>query len=275
MKNVIKFTISAALVFAAAAATAQPQRYRYERTETDTTTTYFNRSESFVFKGKEAIREVSSARRKDRWNWDGGHFMGGTVGYAGLVGTGGGQSAAWGKLDTKSITVDLNLIDVVLFSFRNFGIVSGLQIESNNYRFRNPVSIAKDPTTGIVGPDWSYRDAGIELDKSKLTTTYMNIPLLFEFQFNPTRSSSWNTGWVSFGPVIGLRLQSYTKVKLADGTKIKKFDDFNLNNLHYGVMAGAGWACVSVWAKYYFNEMFRKGEGPQMQQFSIGMGITF
>lgn len=273
--NAIKFSVGAALFLAVFSAQAQPQKHRYERTETDTSFTYFNRSERFTYTGKEAIRQVERARRADRWNWDGGHFMGGVVSYAGLIGTGGGQAASWGKLDTKSITVDLNLIDVVVYSFRNFGIVSGLQIESNNYRFRNPVSIAKDPETGIVGPDWSYRDKGIELDKSKLTTTYMNIPLLFEFQFNPTRSSSWNTGWVSFGPVIGLRLQSYTKVKLADGTKIKNFDDFNLKNLHYGLMAGGGWGCFSVWGKYYFGDMFRKGEGPQMQQFSVGIGITF
>ena len=266
---------AAALLFALDAS-AQPQRYRYERTETDTTITFFNHREQYSFRGNDAVREVKRARRNDRWEWTDGHFMGVTINYNGLTGTGGGQPGAWAKLDTKAIGVDLNLIDFPIYSFRNFGIISGLQIESNNYRFRNNVSIKKDDN-GTVVPDWSYDEQGIDLDKSKLTTTYLNIPLLFEYQFNRrARNRNWQTGWVSVGGIVGLRLQSYTKVKLPDGTKIKNFDDFNLKNLHYGLIAGIGWGGLGLWGKYYFGEsMFRKGEGPQMQQFSIGVGITF
>lgn len=253
---------------------ANERNYSYIQNSTDTIFKQRSgRGTTITYYGKSAAKAYSRPNSRNTWNWDEGHYMGGSVNYNGLTGL---EGTAF-EQDTKSIGVDINLIDFVLFSYRSFGIFTGLSIESNNFRFRNSISLKVDENNVAV-PDFQYRDAGITLDKSKLTTTYLNVPLLFEFRLGNRsngHNSTWNNGWVNFGAVVGLRLQSYTKVKLPDGTKIKNFDDFNLRNIHWGAMVGFGYGPLAFTAKYYPQSIFRKGEGPATEQFSFGIGFMF
>ncbi|MEG2865468.1 MAG: outer membrane beta-barrel protein [Mucinivorans sp.] len=209
----------------------------------------------------------------NKWRWDEGNFIGVNLFYNGLTGTGRGQSGDFMELDTKSIGVDINLIDVVIYSYRRFGVVTGLGIESNNFRFRNNISLTKNSDNMVVA-DYQYQDQGIKLEKSKLTTTYLNIPLLFQIKLG-SKKSTLGGGWISAGVIAGLRLQNYTKVGLPDHGRKKDFSDLNMRNLHWGFMASIGYCGATITAKYYPHSIFRPGEGPDTQQFNIGIGYTF
>ncbi|MEG0602314.1 MAG: outer membrane beta-barrel protein [Mucinivorans sp.] len=245
---------------------------------------YPNSTNHPTAKSEEALPQKSTTKkaaptkkqRADRWSWEDGNYMGVNLFYNGLTGTGRGQSGEFMELDTKAVGVDINIIDFVIFSYRRFGIVSGVGIESNNFRFRRNVSLKVDDNNMVVA-DNQYSEQGITLQKSKLTTTYLNIPLLFQFKLGDShRNGSLNSeGWLSFGVIAGLRLQNYTKVGLPDGGHVKDFSDMNLRNLHWGVMASVGYFGVTITAKYYPQSIFRTNEGPNNQQFNIGFGFTF
>lgn len=254
-------------------------KYKFELTPTDTTLKYKYDNENYLFKGDEALQQLGRITQQtkrrgsltNRWKWDEGRYMGVNVMYSGLIQNLGHMQlpsdAAYMQQTTKSIGVDINIIDAVLFSYRRFGIVTGLGFEINNFRFDNNISLMRN-SDGYVVPDNSFTERGIELSKSKLTTCYMNIPLLLQFKLS-------NKGWISAGVVGGMRLSNHTKVKAPEIGIQKSHDNLNLRNFHYGFQASVGYGMYSMTAKYYPQSIFRPGFGPNVQQVSIGIGIDF
>lgn len=206
-----------------------------------------------------------------KWKWHEGYFSGINLFYNGLTGIT-PNSTAYMQLSSKSIGVDINLIDLVIVSHRSFALVTGLGLESNNFRFQKNVSITTDQD-GFVAPDYTWDNQGVTLTKSKLNTTYLNLPLMVQFRFKGLTNRP--QGWISAGVVGGLRIQSYTKVKSPQIGKRKNFDNFNLQNFHYGFMFSAGYSNLSINAKYYPHSIFMKDFGPHLEQFNVGIGLTF
>lgn len=247
------------------------KRSKYTQNNEDTTLVIKKRNIEITYKGQEATKIWKSASKFKKWKWDQGRFMGGNIMYNGLVENLRTMQlpddASQMSLMTKSIGVDINLIDAVLYSRGCFGVVMGLGIESNNFRFNNNVSLTKD-SEGNTVIDNSFTERGIHLSKSKLTTTYLNVPIMLQLHFKPG-------GYVSLGVVTGIRLQSYTKTVSPELGKQKVFSDFNLRNIHYGFVASVGYGGVSLTAKYYPNSIFRTGQGPKVEQASVGIGFMF
>lgn len=219
---------------------------------------------------------------KKRWRWASGHWMGVSIFYSGLVQNLGHLSMPQGaeilKLSPKSIGVDLNFIDAVIVSKGCFGLVTGLGLEINNFRFDNNVGLTTDEN-GVVIPNLSYTEQGIYLTKSKLNTVYLNMPLLFEFQFGrPSYRRTNNNIFINFGVIGGLRIHSHTKVKSNDdrmnGT-FKEHGGLNLRNFHYGFIVNVGYGNFALSAKYYPHSIFTNGGGPNLQQVNIGLSILF
>lgn len=171
----------------------------------------------------------------------------------------------------KSVAVAVNLYQycVGLNARKNFGLVTGVGIEFNNYRFDSNKLLAKDGD-GKLSIVLSDR----EVKKNKLAVTYLNVPLLFEFQFK--NSTAPHSPYISLGPVVGLRLRSHTKVKYEDSrTKSKTPGNFNLNDFRYGVMMRGGHKKLNLTGSYYFSPLFRTNKGPELYpaSFSVGIGI--
>lgn len=226
-----------------------------------------------TYKGERAIKEYQKYKKNGkRWRWDGGHWQGATLTYGGLVDGLGNlnkpQGAEWMTQGTSSIGLDLNFIDLTIFSRGCFGIFSGLGLEINNFRFDKNVAIGNDEN-GYIVPDWSYDKSGVALSKTKLTTTYLQVPLMFEFQFGKNRS-----GWINFGVVGGFLVDGHTKIKQRDGGTVKRYSGLNLNNFHYGFEASIGYTAFGLRAKYYPQSIFRDGLGPNTQQVNIGITIA-
>lgn len=273
MKN-LKFTLIIIAV-ACFSLTAAAQKVRIVITPNDTTVYINNGTETERYTSKTAYNKYKAYKKRTKWRWDQGKFAGFNLFYNGLISASNTMSPISSgdmQLSNKAIGVDINLIDFVIFSHKGFGIVSGLGLESNNFRFQRNISLTKDEA-GATVIDNSYNDRNIHLTKSKLTTTYLNVPLLFQFRFDKINRA--NKGWFSIGVVGGLRLQSYTKVKAPEIGKVKKFDDFNLQNFHYGFLCSIGFSNFSINAKYYPHSIFNRGYGPDLQQFNVGLGITF
>ena len=169
----------------------------------------------------------------------------------------------------KSWCVNLNLLQYDIgFGTDKVGLVTGLGLEFNNYRFDGENSIIKDPVTNeIVSLEYG---AATYIDKSKLATSYLTVPILLEFQIPVSGRKRIH---ISGGVIGGLKIGSHTKVLYKeDGSKQKDKinDDFNLSPLRYGLTARIGYRALKIFATYNLTPMFETGQGPVLYPVSIG-----
>lgn len=208
-----------------------------------------------------------------RWKWHGGHYAGFGLSYNGLVQNLGTMTlpsdAKFMQQTPKSIGVNINLIDFTIVSNRHFGLITGLGLEVNNFRFDRNMTLTQDANGQIV-PRY-FED--INLSKSKLTTTYLNIPLLAEFQFGRSKKGKM-LGYVNFGVTAGIRLEGHTKYKSKDTGVQKQHGDLNLRNFHYGAEINIGYSHYGIFARYYPHSIFINDGGPNVQQVNIGVLFT-
>ena len=153
-----------------------------------------------------------------------------------------------------------------------FGIVSGLGFEFNNYHFDGDNNIHKD-SLGIIT---SKEDYPVSLNKSKLATTFLTLPILLELQLLPVKRSK--RVHIAGGIITGLKLGSHTKVVYEiDGKKEKdkSKDDFNINPLRYGLTARIGYRTLNLYGNYYMTPFFEKGGNPELYPFNVGLSFLF
>jgi len=170
---------------------------------------------------------------------------------------------------SRSLNVNLNFAQYSIGFIRNkFGLTTGLGLEFCNYFFSNDNSIGKS-NGSIVTVDTL---GGLE--KSKLTTTYLRIPVLLEVQlFGNCRSDRL---YVSAGVIGGMKLGSHTKIVVDEGEKKSKHsDDFYLNPFRWGLTAHIGYKGVSLYGDYYLTSLFQNNKGPELYPFSAGLALTF
>ncbi len=148
---------------------------------------------------------------------------------------------------------------------RNVGLVTGLGLTFNDYRFSNAYTIEND--NGLVKPVVLDKTG---LSKSKLSTTYLTVPLMLEFQI-PVNGRD-KRFYFSGGLIGGLKVGSHSKVK-QDGDKTKSRDDFNINPFRYGATARFGYKGINLFGTYYFSTFFKDNRGPEMFPFTIGIGL--
>lgn len=170
----------------------------------------------------------------------------------------------------RSWNFNLNFMQYSIgFGTDKAGLVTGMGLEFNNYHFSNPISLKVD--NGITVIDSSYIDAGYKVEKTKLSTTNLTLPLLLEFQI-PTGEKRHRI-YMAAGVIGGLRIGSHTKVVFDDGDKRKDKNrsDFNIATFRYGVTARLGYRAIRLYANYYPVQLFEKGKGPELYPFSVGL----
>ncbi|MFO8235094.1 MAG: outer membrane beta-barrel protein [Bacteroidales bacterium] len=176
----------------------------------------------------------------------------------------------------KSWNINLNILeyDHALIG-ENFGIATGLGFEFNDYRFSNLLPIKK--SDGEIITDQSYDTENIIVEKAKLSTTYITIPLILEWQTPITKKD--DKLFISGGLIGGIKIGSHTKIKYKDHNgdmkKDKNRNDFYLSPYRYGYTIRAGVGFVKLYANYYATPMFEKNKAPEMHPFAAGFMFSF
>jgi hypothetical protein len=149
---------------------------------------------------------------------------------------------------------------------------AGFNFAFNNYMFDHNYVLKESETSGF-----SYTTLEKDprkLDKTKLATTTVNLPLMAILDFkNQKGRSVFRFG---AGGFAGYRLGSHTKVKFSEeGTteKVKDPGSFNLEDFQYGVNMLIGCYGVNLFANYNLNELFKDGHGPKANVLSFGIKI--
>lgn len=172
----------------------------------------------------------------------------------------------------KSRNVNLNILQYdFALSGNNVGLVTGLGFEFSNYRFTNNNNIMKEDRF-IVPKD--YDDLGIGLENSKLSTIYLTVPLLAEYQIPHGRRS--HRIYFSAGIIGGLNIGSHTKIVYRENSRRQKDkvrDDFYLSPFRYGLTFRTGYRSLNLYANYYPTPLFQKNKGPELYPVAVGFSI--
>jgi hypothetical protein len=169
---------------------------------------------------------------------------------------------------SKSIAVNINFFEqnINLIS-QKLGLVTGMGISWNNYRFDNNVVLTHE------GKFDGYNDLDPtkNYEKSKLVVSYLRVPLMLEFQTNGKMKA--NSFHLSGGVVGAVRIGSHSKI-INDGNKSKDRNDFYINPFKVDAIAKIGWGVINLYGTYSLTEMFRQNKGPVAYPFEIGIALA-
>ncbi|SHM15573.1 outer membrane beta-barrel protein [Hymenobacter psychrotolerans] len=149
-------------------------------------------------------------------------------------------------------------------------IMTGPELSFNNYMLDNNYRfLAADNGTYVV------KDTELSLEKSKLATTVLNLPLVPVLNFRDDRNKS--AFRIGAGGFVGYRLASHTKIKYEQDGSTRKDKDrssYNLEDFQYGLQGLIGLRSVTLFAKYNLNEVFKDNRGPQANVLSFGISLS-
>lgn len=279
---IVRSSLLLATLFLASSTFAQADSAKNNFRKEDTTRVSLGAKELVIIHKDRDTRMQINDRDSEKSGWRSGGFKGHWTGLElGLnnylnkdYGMGPKNADEFMSLNSsRSINVNINFAQHSFGIVGNrFGMVTGLGFEFYNYFFRHNNTIVTD-AQGIIVP--SYYDP-MRVDKSKLTMSYLTVPILFEFQF-PGELSHSRRLRISVGVIGGLKLGSHTKaVYYVDGNKKKdkNHDDFSINPFRYGFTARVGYKHINIFTDFYPVPLFEKGKGPELYPISIGIAFV-
>jgi hypothetical protein len=218
------------------------------------------------------IRMTKSPREKFK-----GHFAGFDMGFCNYLNSDFSTSLTpedqFMELNSgKSVHVGINFLQYSIGlqkNRNNLGLVTGMGLNYYNYRFDSDYILVKDPDSG----ETTYSISPYPVEKNKLLTTYLNIPLLLELQL-PSRGD--HRFFINAGGFCGFNLDAHTKVIYdVDGTSNKRKSHANLNvrPVQYGLTTRFGYRFLKLYANYNLSSLFEQNQGPEL--YPLTVGITF
>lgn len=166
----------------------------------------------------------------------------------------------------KSMEFDFNFYEMNISLVKSYvGLVSGMGLSFNSYRFENPYTLKR--VNELTEPVLLDSEG---LSKTKLVTSYLQIPLLLEFQI-PVNQNEGRV-YINAGIVGGVKLGSHTKVQYGE-TKNKDHSGFNMNSFKYAATARIGYKNIGLFGTYSLTPLFESGKGPDLTPFTIGISF--
>ncbi|MGB3587717.1 MAG: outer membrane beta-barrel protein [Tunicatimonas sp.] len=151
-----------------------------------------------------------------------------------------------------------------------FSLHTGLGLGFVNYSFDGRVTLSdeQDSTQFVPLDATTYPN----LRKTQLTTHYLDIPLEVRF----FAKENYRGFTAAIGGRVGRLINSFTKIKYEDGgtNEEDKFKRrYNLNPWRYGAYAKVGFRGITLTGQYMFSDLFTSGEGPEVNNYKIGITI--
>jgi hypothetical protein len=140
-------------------------------------------------------------------------------------------------------------------------LITGPEVAWNNFMFEGRNVLIERDNQLIIEP------AAVDLRRSKLVTTQLNLPLLLNLSFRSGFS-------FSAGAYAGMRLDSYTKVKPEGSQAVRNHSDYNLKPFRWGLTAELGFrGHTKLFGRYEPQSIFRPRLGPDAAVWSFGIKL--
>jgi len=193
----------------------------------------------------------------------------------------------------RSIMFNFNPFELnVNIARQKFGFTTGLGFQTGNYYFTGHYVMIQDSAnlTAYKATDTLGNPA--RMDVNKMVVSYLNLPLLFEFQTN--RFRHMNSFHVTLGVIAGVRIGSYTKQVYEDkgetyyltdesGNRVAMYEvekrtvkergPYHLSPFKVDAAFRIGWSHLNLFATYSLTQMFQKNQGPEVYPFTVGLTI--
>lgn len=171
----------------------------------------------------------------------------------------------------KSLNFQLNPFEKDIHIYKNYvNLVVGLGFEWSQYQFSNKTTLNPDSsyTFGIIDSTNAYN-----YKKNRFKTTFVNVPLLLEFNTNKNPDKAFH---VAVGVIGGYRLGSRTRQVLEDDgidLKLVRKDSYNMNPFRLNAHASVGYRNFTLYADYAMTPLFVNGKGPELYPFTFGVKL--
>ena len=140
-------------------------------------------------------------------------------------------------------------------------LVTGPEIAWNNFMFEGRNKLVEQNNQLVV------EAATVDLHKSKLVTTQLNLPVILNIAFRSGLT-------LGVGAYAGFRLDSYTKVKPEGGPAVRSHGSFNLNPIRWGLTTELGFrGNAKLFGRYEPSSPFRAGQGPDASVWAVGIKL--
>ncbi|MEI7492052.1 MAG: hypothetical protein WCK92_11680 [Bacteroidota bacterium] len=252
---------------------------------------------------KEFTKEMTNWRefppcpfaRKGKYN---GHWAGVELGINGYVNSNFNMNFdpkyPYMNMNTaRSMVVNLNPFEFNVNLVKNkLGFTSGLGFQLSNYYFTGNYVMIPDSSQLVAYKVKDGNNNYVGLKQDKLFVSYLNIPLLLEFQTNAKRKL--NSFHVSVGVIGGVRLCSYSKQKynsidqtyyLVDdkGNRLASYyvgdnvvrshGAYHLSPFKLDASFRIGWSFLNLFATYSLTPMFQDNQGPKLFPWTVGITL--
>jgi hypothetical protein len=193
----------------------------------------------------------------------------------------------------RSLVVNLNPFEFNVNLYKNhIGFTTGLGFQLSNYYFTDTYVMLKDSTSLVAykSLDQLGNTAGMRVNK--MFVSYINLPLLFEYQTNARQKLS--SFHATLGVIVGVRIGSYTKQsyesinqtyslvddngnKVAsyyvDKTEVRTRGAYHLAPFKLDAAFRVGWSHLNLFATYSLTQMFQKNQGPELYPWTVGITL--
>lgn len=173
---------------------------------------------------------------------------------------------------SRSFNFQLNPFERQFNLYKNYvKINTGFGFDFHSYSFNNKTNLNADSSF-----TWGTIDSTNKFiyHKNKLRCTYIQVPLILEFNTSNNPEKAFHIG---FGVVGQYLITSRTKQTLEqnnnDFTKIRK-DNYNLNPFGAKAIVNLGYKNVTLFAEYGLTSLFKANQGAQLYPFTVGVRLV-
>lgn len=205
------------------------------------------------------------------------HWGGIDVGVNMLLNKTGGTTldtaAQWLDLDySHSLSWRFNIFEEKIRFYKDYvGLIIGAGLTYNSYGLKNNVRVEtrdSSATYAIHVPD-----TVMDYSKNKLRASYINVPVMLEFNTSSDNERSFH---IAAGVIGGWKMGSITKQKWESGddkNQLRRKADYNLAPFTLDATARIGYGNFTVFATYGLTSLFEKNKGPEVYPVTIGLQI--
>jgi hypothetical protein len=240
--------------------------------EPDTTTYNLKNRKVLVIKTGE---DDDNDKEKDSPSYK--HWKGFSMGVNGYFNADGGinmkQPNDYMELNyARSFNFQFNLIERQFDLVQNYvKVVTGFGFDYHLYEFANRTTL--NPDSSYTWGTIAAQD-GTNYLKNKLRATYIQVPLLLEFN---TSNDPEKTFHIGVGVVGQYLISSRTKQVIEDNknesTKWRK-DNYNLSPFGAKAHVNLGYRAWTIFGEYNLTSLFNPGKGPELYPFTAGIRLV-
>lgn len=150
------------------------------------------------------------------------------------------------------------------------GLVTGVGLSLQSYHLNSNTTIELDENRKVI-PQTLFFDSN---QKSKLSSVYLEIPLLVEFQIPVSHFA--NRVYFSAGIIGSKRLETHTKIKYrknGERQKLKSPGDYSIRDFKVSGTIRMGYRWINLFASCDVVPLFEDRRGPELYPFTVGIKL--